>query len=185
MAKSITVEPRSGSGKGPARRARVAGRVPGVIYGGGNAATTVSAGLRDIEKIAYYGRLIDLTVEGESAPRKVLLKELQRDFLGTKIMHVDFHEVDEQQIVVQEVPIHIVGVPKGVSAGGLLVQQVFSIEVECAVSIIPEFVEVDVSDLGVEESITVGGMQFPEGVKANDVDEGVLIAMVAKQHLTP
>jgi large subunit ribosomal protein L25 len=182
-ANTITVEPRSTSGKGPARRTRVAGRVPGVIYGGGGTALSVSAGLRDVERIANYGRLIDLNVSGESAARKVLLKEVQRNFLGTKIMHVDFHEVDEQQIVYQEVPIRITGDAKGVSTGGLLVQQVFSILVECTVASIPEYLYVDVSDLGVEESITVGSMAFPEGVKAHDTDPNVLVVMVAKQRV--
>jgi large subunit ribosomal protein L25 len=142
-----------------------------------------SAGVRDVERISKYGRLIDLTVDGESAIRKVLLKEVQRNYLGTHIIHVDFHEVSENQTVVQEVSIRLVGEPAGAASGGLLVQQLFSIEVECSVASIPEVVEVDVTALDAEDSINIGGMTFPEGVTPHDVDQNVLVAMVAKQRV--
>jgi large subunit ribosomal protein L25 len=180
---SISVESRSQCGKGPCRRTRVAGRIPGVMYGGGGAATLFSAGVRDIARIANYGRLIDLTVDGESVIRKVLLKEVQRNYLGSEIIHVDFHEVSETQTVVQEVPIRVVGESPAAAAGALLVQQLFAIEVECSVASIPEVVNVDVSELEEEESITISGMIFPEGVKAYDVDESVLVVMLAKQRV--
>ena len=177
---SITVESRLLCGKGPCRRSRKSGRIPGVIYGDGSAATLFSAGVRDIERIVSYGRLIDLTVEGESASRKVLLKEVQRNYLGSEIIHVDFHEVNERQTVVHEIPIRMVGEPVGAATGGLLVQQLHSIEVECSVASIPTLVNVDVTELDVEDSITIGGMTFPDGVRPYDVDESVLVAMVAK-----
>ncbi len=181
----LSVERREGSGKGVARKLRAAGRVPGVVYGRGKASQPVSLDPSLLERAlraseAGMNTLFDLEVQGEKAAgeRVVLVKELQRDPVTGRMLHADLYEVDLAKTVEVEVPIHLDGVPRGVSLdGGILDHALRALRVECLPRAIPDEIRADVSDLGIGDSLHVRDLALPEGVTLKD-DPDLSVASV-------
>ena len=164
----LSADDRSATGKGANRRLRVAGRIPGVVYGKARAAQAVSLDPTSLEALLHksgagLNTLIDLSVGGRT--NTVLVKELQRHPVHGSYMHVDFFQVDLSQKVTVSVPIHFVGKARGVEFGGILDHPLRELEVECLPRAIPEFIEVDVSALEVGQAIHVSEVHLPEGVE--------------------
>ena len=164
----LSAENRSATGKGPNRRLRVAGQIPGVIYGKGREAQPVTLDPQALETLLHksgagLNTLIDLSVAGRT--NTVLVKELQRHPVHGSYVHVDFFQVDLTQKITVSVPIHFVGKARGVEFGGILDHPLRELEVECLPRAIPEFVEVDVSALEVGQSIHVSDLRLPDGVE--------------------
>lgn len=158
-------------------------RVPAVVYGKGVPAQTISVPQTAFEKLlkqAGFSSLVDLTIEGQS-PVKVVIKEFQRDHLTMEPMHVDFHQVRMDEEMTAEVPLVFIGESPAVkTAGGTLVKSLDAIEVACLPANLPHEITVDLSSLVTfEDSINVGSLKLPEGVKAN-TDALVTIATVAR-----
>lgn len=167
----IRIERRAGHGKGAARKLRRAGTIPAIFYGPGR--TTVSVGVTADEfakKLAHLegSHLIRLVNDGgkdaELHDKAVLLREVQRHPVSDDVLHIDFFEVSLTERLTVSVPLHFVGKAAGVVDGGILQPVVREIEVECLPTEIPEFIEVDVSALGIHEAIHLSGVHFPEGV---------------------
>lgn len=165
----VTVEPRDGQGKGPARRFRAAGRIPAVIYGPRRETTHVTVSALEFErKVAPLegAHLINLRGTGGVRDAVVLLKEMQEHPLTGRILHADFLEVDLTKQVRVTVSLHFVGRAVGVVSGGVLQPVLREIEVECLPTQIPEFVEVDVTPLQIHDSVHVKDLGLPSGVTA-------------------
>jgi large subunit ribosomal protein L25 len=168
----LSVDRREGAGKGVARKLRAAGRIPGVVYGRGRGSQPVSLDPLLLERAlraseAGMNTLFDLEVRGEKAggERVVLVKELQRDPVTGGMLHADLYEVDLSQTVEVEVPIHLDGIPRGVSLdGGILDHALRMLRVECLPRAIPDELRLDVSDLGIGDSLHVRDLVLPEGV---------------------
>jgi large subunit ribosomal protein L25 len=163
----LSADNRTATGKGANRRLRVAGHIPGVIYGKGRAAQSVVLDPKALETVLHksgagLNTLIDLSVAGRTDT--VLVKELQRHPVHGSYVHVDFFKVDLTQKIIVSVPIHFVGKARGVEFGGILDHPLRELQVECLPRAIPEFVEVDVSALEVGQSIHVSDLRLPEGV---------------------
>ena len=163
----LSADNRTATGKGANRRLRVAGHIPGVIYGKGRDTQPVVLDPKALEAVLHksgagLNTLIDLSVAGRTDT--VLVKELQRDPVYGRYMHVDFFQVDLTQKITVSVPIHFVGKARGVEFGGILDHPLRELEVECLPRAIPEFVEVDVSALEIGQSIHVSELRLPEGV---------------------
>lgn len=168
----ITIERRTGSGKGAARKLRTTGRVPAVLYGPKRSATSVSVdGVQFERRLGHLegSHLIRLVSENgadaELNERMVLLREMQRHPVTGTILHADFYEVDLTERLVVSVPLHFTGKAAGVVAGGILQPVMREIEVECLPTEIPEFIEVDVSPLGIHEAVHLADIKLPEGVQ--------------------
>jgi large subunit ribosomal protein L25 len=164
----LSAETRSETGKGANRRLRVIGKIPGVIYGKGRDAQSVTLDPRALETLLHksgagLNTLIDLSVSGRTDT--VLVKELQRHPVYGSYMHVDFFKVDLTQKITVSVPIHFTGKARGVEFGGILDHPLRELEVECLPRAIPEFVEVDVSALEIGQAIHVSELRLPEGVE--------------------
>lgn len=164
----LSADNRTATGKGANRRLRVAGHIPGVIYGKGRDAQSVVLDPKALEAVLHksgagLNTLIDLSVAGRTDT--VLVKELQRHPVYGSYVHVDFFQVDLSQKIKVSVPIHFVGKARGVEFGGILDHPLRELEVECLPRAIPEFVEVDVSALEVGQSIHVSDLRLPEGVE--------------------
>lgn len=164
----LSAEPRDGVGKGVNRKLRVAGRIPGVVYGKRREPQSIHLDPDALEKLlrgsgAGLNTLIDLSVNGRTDT--VLVKELQRHPVRGAFWHVDFYQVDLTQKITVSVPIHFVGKARGVEFGGILDHPLRELEVECLPRAIPEFVEVDVSNLEIGDSIHVSELRLPEGVE--------------------
>jgi large subunit ribosomal protein L25 len=168
----ITVERRAGRRKGAARRLRAAGRVPGVLYGPKRQTVPVSVSTVEFErKLAHLEgtHLVRLlTATGDDADlhdRVVLLREMQEHPVTGAILHADFYEVDLAARIDVNVPLHFVGKAAGTVAGGILQPVMRELAIECLPTEIPEFIEVDVTLLGIHDALHVRDLRLPEGVR--------------------
>ncbi|MET0152036.1 MAG: 50S ribosomal protein L25 [Candidatus Binatia bacterium] len=167
---SVTVETRAASGKGPARRVRSSGKVPAVFYGP-NQREAIPLQMEEKEfakKIAVLegSALIQFeSVAPELKSRMVLLRAVQSHPVSGAVLHADFYEVDLTKKLEVTVALHFTGKPVGVEAGGILQPIVREITVKCLPTEIPAFIEVDVSALGIHDSIHVEEIQLPRGIE--------------------
>ena len=166
----ITIERRDDHGKGPARRLRAGGKVPGILYGPKRTTTSIAVSAEEFEKKIVHlegSHLIRLVNDGgkdaELHDKAVLLREVQRHPVTDAVLHVDFLEVDLTERLIVSVPLHFIGKATGVVAGGILQPVVREVEVECLPTEIPEFIEVDVSALGIHEAVHLSDLRLPEG----------------------
>lgn len=165
----LVVESRETTGKGAARKLRANGWVPAVFYTGGTAATPVQLDPRLLEaslrnSAAGLNTLFDVRGAGLDG-KLALIKELQRDPVKGHILHADLYAVDVARKIEVEVPVHLTGTAVGVSLeGGILDHALREVEVECLPRAIPEELLVDVSALGIGDSIHVGDIPLPDGV---------------------
>lgn len=163
----LPAEPRSDYGKGAARKLRAAGRIPGIIYGKGDN-TSVAVDSKALQRMletsdAGLNTLIDLDIR-DGATRTVLVKDLQRDPVRGFPLHADFFAVDLQKAVHVTVPVHFEGKAAGEELGGVVDHTLHEIECECLPRSIPDAIEVDVTSLGVGDSLHVSDLRPPKGV---------------------
>jgi large subunit ribosomal protein L25 len=176
MAQPVTVaaERRTETGKGAARRLRMSGRVPAVIYGHGRPPEPLWVWQKELDRalsgIAAESTVIDLKIGGKTV--KTLIREIQRHPIRPGFLHVDFYEIRAGERIRLRVPVHLVGVPEGVrTAGGVLDQVLREIEIEVLPQHIPEKVEVDVAHLGVGKSLHVRDLSIPNATILTAGDE--------------
>jgi large subunit ribosomal protein L25 len=167
---AVTVERRVQSGKGPARRVRAAGRIPGVFYGP-NQKEAILLELDEKEFAKKIGILegaaliqFDSLAE-DLKSRVVLLREVQAHPVSGAVLHADFYEVDLKKKLEVTVALHFNGKAAGVEAGGILQPIVREITVECLPTEIPAFIEVDVSGLDIHDSFHVADLKLPPGIE--------------------
>jgi large subunit ribosomal protein L25 len=188
---ALVVEARAGTGKGSARKLRAVGRIPAVLYGRGRDSLPLSLDPRALDKIlrgSGANTLLDLTVEGhpELKDTVALVKELQRHPLRGTIVHADLYAVDLTRAVTVDVPVHLVGKPRGLDFGGILEHTLREIALECLPRAIPEAIEVEISHLEVGDVIHVRELQLPEGVTlVTDGDLGVVHVALPQAEPTP
>lgn len=156
----LKVDVREAHGKGSARRARAAGKVPGVVYGRGMEPIAIEVNRREfvtaLQTDAGLNVLLDLQVDGDSV--LTLARDLQRDPVRGSLLHADFVKVDLTQEVEVEVPIHVVGDSPGVKEGGVLEHPLFTLHVRCLPNKVPESIEADISNLNIGESLRVSDL---------------------------
>lgn len=165
----FAVEGRETTGKGANRRLRQRGLVPGIVYGGGRAATPIAFDVAKFERLlatshSGHNTILDLSGPAAVAGKTVIAKELQREAVRGRITHVDFYEVDLTTKIGVEIPIHLVGTPVGVVNGGVLDQQLRELEIMCLPNAIPDSIEVDVSALDLGSNLHVSDLVVPEGI---------------------
>ena len=179
----ISANLRLGRGKGPARRARRQGRVPATFYGPQQAAVAIDVDAKEFgQRVANLegSHLIRLQSSApEIGGRVALLRELQVHPVSGALLHADLLEVDLTRKLIVKVPLHLTGKAIGVTQQGGILQPVLrEISVECLPTDIPEYLEVDVSELSIHDSLHIADIQAPEGVAvvfdANDTIVTVL-----------
>jgi len=165
----INAEPRTDVGKGASRRLRHAGRVPGILYGSGTDVTMVSFNHDDLvtrlDYEAFFSHILTVKVDGRS--ESVVLKDLQRHPYKRIIIHVDFQRVRENEALTMRVPLHFMNEDKcpGVKTeGGVISHVMTEVEVTCLPKDLPEYIEVDMSDMHLNDTIHLGELTLPEGV---------------------
>lgn len=170
-------------GKASRRLAR-AGQVPAVIYGPGHSSDAVSLDRHELELLTAHhatgALLVDIALEGTKKPIQVMFKEVQRDPLKGSIVHVDLLAVTAGQTLHASLPLHLVNDPAGVKAGGLLTINVHELNVEAKPGDLPEFIEHDVSGLGMGDALHAGDIVAPKGVKILDDPEEVIASVQGK-----
>lgn len=150
---------------------RAGGRVPAVIYGRHNPPQSLEINLQDI-KNAVHGAaseivLVDLSVTGDPKPRRLaLVQDIQHHVLTNQVLHVDLHEVAENEKVTVQVPVEAVGEAVGVKTGGGTLEHVlFKLKVRALPKDLPEALIADVSHLEIGKAIHIGEMKAPPGVE--------------------
>lgn len=170
----LTVETREKRGTAEARRLRRQGRVPGNIYGHGGDPVAISVPEDVFTPLVFAGQKV---VDAKLADRNQLaiLRDLQWDTFGTKILHFDLLRIDPDEKVEVEIPVNLRGLSPGSLAGGVLTQNLHTLSVECLAYVIPDQFEVRIGDLNIGDAIHVSDLQVPDGVVVmNEPDELVV-----------
>lgn len=172
----ISAEHRTAAGSSKARALRRNGKVPGVLYGHGRDAESLTISAADLDKalqgISAGSTVIELDVQGTAS--QVLIREIQRHPTRSHITHVDFYEIHAGETVTLEVPVRLVGSPAGVrNEGGVLEQFLREIEIEVLPQNIPDHVELDVTALEIGSSLHVRDLQIANAEILADPDTTV------------
>jgi large subunit ribosomal protein L25 len=166
---TLEVEPRTGRGKGEARRTRTKGRMPAVFYGPRESNVLLSVDARDFgRRIANLEgtHLIELrSADSAIDKRMVLLREVQHHPVTGLPVHADLYEVALDQAIEVKVALHFEGKPAGVTLGGILQPIIRELTVLTLPTNIPDFIAVDVSELGIHDSLHVSDLKLPAGVE--------------------
>lgn len=181
---AVQVRPDDERGKGAARRLRVAGLIPGVVYGGGRETVAITLNAVDLDKLireseAGVNTLIDLTGASQVDGRTVLVKDLQRDPVLGRLLHADMYEIDLDAQIRVAVPIHLKGIAVGVTMGGLIDHALRVVELDCLPSAIPDEIIVDVEALEQGQSVHVSDLILPEGVELHTQGDIPVVSVVA------
>ena len=160
----LKAEIREKTGSTTAAKVREGGRIPVTIYGHKRDAVSVSLDEHNFVKGLHHGsRVFDLEIDGK--PEKVMIKELQYDHLGKKIIHADLVRVNVTEMVKVSVAIELKGKAKGAEHGGILETHADQLEVECVVTNIPEAIIVSVKEIDVGDTLHAEDVELPDGVK--------------------
>jgi large subunit ribosomal protein L25 len=166
---NLAARPRSETGKGVNRKLRASGRVPAVVYGHGEETRPLTVDAHDLERLLATVRvestLIELSIEGERAPVRALVRELQTHPYRDAVLHIDFYQIHAGEALTVEVPIRLIGASPGVRAGGIMQHALTELEIRCLPEQIPQVLEVDVSALEIGDSIHVSDIPLPEGIE--------------------
>lgn len=173
----IDAQSRDQLGSVAAKRLRDAGRMPAVVYGHKQDPVHVSVDRKEMTGLLHdRAHLVELSLK--SGAETCLIKDVQWDHLGSRVQHIDLTRVDRNERVQVEVELELFGEPVGLKESGTLLEHPLNtLEVECLAMQIPERIRVDVSGLGVDESITVADVTLPDGVTAV-TEPSTIIAVV-------
>jgi large subunit ribosomal protein L25 len=192
MAKEVKLraEKREEQGKEAARRLRASGRVPAVLYGKGADSVSLSVEAHEaqllFQSISVENTIIGLEIDGDRKPVPALIREIQAHPYKPVLYHVDFYRIREGEKLELEIPVHVIGVPEGVrTSGGVLQQIVHEVKVRCLPTEIPSSFDVDVSHLGIGESVHVSDIKLGEGVEVLLDPDQVICAVVVPKAAAP
>jgi len=168
---SLTAYPRTLTRRSAVKKLRTSGRVPAVIYGRQAEPQTLELTIIDIENLIHRSAsenvLVDLSVVDDSRPKRLaMVQEVQHHVLSGKVLHVDLHEVAEDEKVTITVPVEATGEAVGVkTSGGVLEHVLFKVKVRALPKDLPEVLTVDVSNLEIGQAIHIGEIPAPAGVE--------------------
>jgi len=176
---------RTNNGSGEARRIRRSGRIPAVIYGRSGKAVSI-----DLDALEFAGgtkgisesTIVKVDVDGKSYD--AFIKDTQRNIRDGNVLHVDFYEVETGVSVRARVSIQLKGNAVGVREGGVLEFPLHEVEVECLPQFLPERIELDISNLGANQSIHVRDLVLGEGVRVlSNSDQVITLVKFAKEEV--
>lgn len=173
----IPAESRNDEGKGASRRLRRTGKVPAIVYGGNDAPANIqlehnTAWLASHNEW-FYSAILDLKLDGKA--QKVLLRDLQRHPFKPQLLHLDFQRVDENKAIRIRVPLHFLNQeksPAGKMSGVLISHSLNDVEISCLPRDLPEYVEVDLSELKMGDIVHLSDLKLPSGVEIPELRLG-------------
>jgi large subunit ribosomal protein L25 len=178
----FTAFARNTEGRGASRRMRRAGKAPGIVYGGVAKPTSIeldhNALFHALRNEAFHSSILTMKLDG--AATKVLLRDVQMHPFRNEILHVDFQRVDENRKIHMKIPLHFVNgeISPAVKVSSAIISHVTTdLDVSCLPKDLPEFIDVDLTDLDVGHSIHVSALKMPPGVTV--VSRGKLDPVVA------
>jgi len=173
----LIAELREDQGKGASRRLRHQGKVPAIIYGAGRPPRSLAFDqnkvLHQLDNESFYSSVLNIKV-GEKS-QAAILKDLQRHPAKNLIMHMDFQRIQDDVEIKMNVPLHFIGedVAPGVKEGGGSVAHLMNdVEVQCLPKYLPEYLDVDVSELELDAMLHMSDIKLPKGVEIPDLAQG-------------
>lgn len=180
----VTAKTRTVEGTGASRRLRRTGEVPAIVYGGKDKPKVIQVNANEMWKHlqteAFYSHILNLNLDGTS--EQVVLKDIQRHPVTEHPMHIDFQRVLADVAIRMLVPVHFKGadVAPGVKVGGGVVEHhLNTVEVECLPRFLPEYLEVDLSAMELNQAIHLSQIKLPEGVALVELKHGKDPSVVA------
>ncbi len=191
MSLELNATLRDDQGKGASRRLRHAKQLPAIVYGGAKDPVSITLLQKDVQhKLpdeSFYSQVLSLNIDGKS--EDVLLRDIQHHPYKIDVLHMDFIRVDAKKVVHVHSQLHFVGedVSPGVKTeDGVVSHVLIEVELECLPKNIPEFIEVDLSDMHVGDVIHLSDLKMPEGVeilalKHGEDNDSVVASMHARK----
>ena len=171
---NLIAEMRDDQGKGASRRLRRQGKVPAIIYGAGREPRSLmfdhNKVLQQLEDPSFYSSILNIKVGDKS--RAAIVKDIQRHPAKRRILHIDLQRIVEDEKIKMQIPIHYLGVEEavGVKLGGGTVSKLMTeLEITCLPKDLPEFLEVDISELELDQMLNVSDIKLPEGTEISDL----------------
>lgn len=165
----LNVEVRDGAGTGNARATRRAGKVPGTLYGGGQAPVNIAVKVNEFRKSLYTGKLLGhlVTLQHGDEKQSVIAKSIQFHPVTDEPIHFDLFRVSEHQLIKIEVPVHFKNqdISVGMKKGGSLEVIRHTVELACPADQIPEELVIDLANHDIGDTIRISEVKLPEGVK--------------------
>jgi large subunit ribosomal protein L25 len=184
----FTAYPRATEGRGASRRLRRSGKAPGIVYGGTVAPTPIeldhNALIHALRNEAFHSSILTMKLDGGGT--QVLLRDVQMHPFKHEVLHIDFQRIDANRKIHMKVPLHFTNeaISPAVKSQGAIVSHVMNeLDIVCLPKDLPEFIEIDLSQLDTSHSLHVSGVKLPEGVTAvthGTVDPVVATAVVPK-----
>jgi large subunit ribosomal protein L25 len=180
----LVAEFRETQGKGASRRLRHEGKVPAILYGGHSDARALTLShqklLIMLDNERFYSTILNLKMGDQT--QAAILKDVQRHPFKNAVLHIDFQRVEENEKIRISIPLHFTGaaVSPGVkSQGGIVSHMRNDVEVSCLPKDLPEFIEVDISGLSLNESIHLSQLKIPDGVALVELakDDAAVVAI--------
>ena len=171
----VIAETRAETGKGASRRYRKAGKVPGVLYGAEKDPTPIlmneSVVNKQLKYEAFFSHILNIKVDGNDT--QAVIKALQRDPATSRVTHLDFLRVSSTHEIQMNVPLHFVNEDHcpGKRAGGVVSHLVVDFEISCLPKDLPEYIEVDMTDMKIGDVIHMSEIRLPEGVRLSTAIE--------------
>ena len=187
---TLVASVREDSGKGASRRLRrEQGLLPAIVYGGDKAPQNITLEhkelVKHLEHEAFYSHVITLKIDG--AEETVILKDLQRHPAKAVVLHADLLRVSENSKITINAPLHFINeaTSKGVKQGGGIVNHTMTeLEISCLPSALPEFIEVDLADVDVGDTVHISDIKLPAGVTSvalsHGADHDLPVASISK-----
>ncbi len=173
----LIAELRVDQGKGASRRLRREGKVPAIIYGAGRPPRSLTFDhnkvIRQLENESFYSSILNIQVNEKS--QAAIVKDIQRHPAKPKIMHMDFQRIVADEKIKMNVPIHYVNAEDAIgvtSEGGSVSQLITDVEVSCLPADLPEYFDVDIINLGLNEMLHISDIKLPEGVEIPQLAQG-------------
>ena len=171
---NLIAEMRDDQGKGASRRLRRQGKVPAIIYGAGREPRSLmfdhNKVLQQLEDPSFYSSILNIKVGDKS--RAAIVKDIQRHPAKQRILHIDLQRIVEDEKIKMQIPIHYLGEEEAVGvklSGGTVSKLMTELEISCLPKDLPEFLEVDISELELDQMLNVSDIKLPEGTEISDL----------------
>lgn len=173
----IKANVRDTKGTGASRRLRKNGSIPGIVYGNKKDAVSITLDGKDLslkfKKEAFHASILSLNLDGKK--ESVLLRDYQLEPVKSTLLHVDFQRINENEKIHVKVPFHFINedIAKGVKLdGGVITHIITEVDIACLPKDLPQFIEVDLIDLGLGHSIHLSEIKLPEGIELTTLTHG-------------
>jgi large subunit ribosomal protein L25 len=181
---TVGADPREMQGKGASRRLRHAGKVPAILYGGGTAPRALTLDQRNlltlIDNEKFYSSIIQIKVGAESEP--AIVKDVQMHPAKNAVVHIDLQRVLENEKIRVRLPIHFrnqANAPGVKTLGGVVSHRMSDVEVSCLPKDLPEYLELDLGGMGLNETLFLADVPLPAGVTIPELSQGKNAAVVS------